>query len=58
MRTQEGGGVLATGEHFWILKKVGAETLNLVFKTITRSLVGETVGMVWVLGGLWDGRCK
>ncbi len=30
--------------------------LSLVFKTIPRSLVGVTVGMVWVLGGLWDGR--
>ncbi len=27
-----------------------------VFKTIPRSLVLVTVGMVWVLGGLEDGR--
>ncbi len=25
-------------------------------KTIPRSLVVETFGIVWVLGGLWDGR--
>ncbi len=30
--------------------------LSLVFKTIPRSLVVVTVGMVWVLGGWWDGR--
>ncbi len=30
--------------------------LSLVFKTIPRSWVVETVGRVWVLGGLWDGR--
>ncbi len=30
--------------------------LSLVFKTIPRSLVVETVGRVWVLGGLQDGR--
>ncbi len=29
---------------------------EVVFKTIPRSLVVETVGMVWVLGGLEDGR--
>ncbi len=33
-----------------------SSTLSLVFKTIPRSLVVVTVGMVWVLGGLWDGR--
>ncbi len=30
--------------------------LSLVFKTIPRSLVVETVGRVWMLGGLEDGR--
>ncbi len=29
-----------------------SSALSLVFKTILRSLVVETVGMVWVLGGL------
>ncbi len=30
--------------------------LSMVLKTIPRSLVVETVGMVWALGGLWVGR--
>ncbi len=30
--------------------------LSLVFKTIPRSSVVVTVGMVWVLVALWDGR--
>ncbi len=29
---------------------------GLVFKTIPRFLVVVTVGMVWVLDGLWEGR--
>ncbi len=33
-----------------------SSALSLVFKTIPRSLVVVPVGMVWVLGGLWDGR--
>ncbi len=33
-----------------------SSALSLVFKTIPRSLVVETVGRVWVLGGLEDGR--
>ncbi len=33
-----------------------SSALSMVFKTIPRSLVVETVGMVWVLGGLWDER--
>ncbi len=32
-----------------------SSALLLVFKTIPRSLVVETVGIVWVLGGLEDG---
>ncbi len=32
-----------------------SSALSLVFKTIPRSLVVETVGMVWVLVGLWVG---
>ncbi len=35
-----------------------SSALSLVFKTIPRSLVVFTVGMVWALGGLWDGGCK
>ncbi len=31
-------------------------TLSPVFKTIPRSFVVEAFGIVWVLGGLWDGR--
>ncbi len=30
--------------------------LSQVYKTSPRSLVVETVGMVWVFGRLWDGR--
>ncbi len=37
-------------------KNTGGKGLSLVFKTIPRSLVVETVGRVWVLGGLEDGR--
>ncbi len=33
-----------------------SSALSLVFKTIPRSLVVETVGRVWVLGGSEDGR--
>ncbi len=33
-----------------------SSALSLVFKTIAKSLVVETVGRVWVLGGLEDGR--
>ncbi len=33
-----------------------SSALSLVFKTIPRFLVVVTVGMFWVLGGLWDGR--
>ncbi len=29
---------------------------GLVFKTIPVYLTVETFGIVWVLGGLWDGR--
>ncbi len=32
-----------------------SSALSLVFKTIPRSLVVGTFGIVWVLGGLWDG---
>ncbi len=35
-----------------------SSALSLVFKAIPRSLVVETVGRVWVLGGLEDGGCK
>ncbi len=35
-----------------------SSALSLVFKTIARSLVVETVGRVWVLGGLEGGRVK
>ncbi len=30
--------------------------LSLVFKTIPRSYVVQAYGIVWVWGGLWDGR--
>ncbi len=33
-----------------------SSALSMVFKTIPRSLVAETAGGVWVLGGLEDGR--
>ncbi len=33
-----------------------SSALSLVFKMIPRSLLAETVGRVWVLGELWDGR--
>ncbi len=33
-----------------------SSALSLVFKTIPRSLVVETVSIIWVLGRLWDGR--
>ncbi len=33
-----------------------SSALSLVFKTIPRFSVVVTVGMFWVLGGLWDGR--
>ncbi len=33
-----------------------SSALSLVFKTIPRSLVVVAVVMVWVFGGLWDGR--
>ncbi len=35
-----------------------SSALSLVFKTIPRSLVVETVGMVWVLVGYGVGGCK
>ncbi len=33
-----------------------SSALSLVFKTIPRSSVVETVGRVWMLGGLVEGR--
>ncbi len=35
-----------------------SSALSLVFKAIPRPMIEETVGMVWVLSGLWDGECK
>ncbi len=45
-------GILGNRDCQWVSRSVWC----LVFKTIPRSLMVETVGMVWVLGGLLDGR--
>ncbi len=33
-----------------------SSAVSQMFKTIPMSLVVENFGIVWVLGGLWDGR--